>query len=110
MADLLKVGTGWASQKRFVDETQLTRDGCQGLLAEEFYYVWMQFSVKMCFLLFFFRLSNHRPFRIALWSVIIFHTGSTIAIWLLYALQCQPLEAFYHPELHPDVKCISNDM
>ena len=70
----------------------------------------MQFSVKMCFLLFFFRLSSQRPFRIALWSVIVFHAGSTIAIWLLYALQCQPLEAFYNKARYPDVKCISNDM
>ncbi|KAG9254481.1 uncharacterized protein F5Z01DRAFT_107874 [Emericellopsis atlantica] len=110
MTDLLKVGTGGHPERGFANETQLTRDGGQGLLAEEFYYVWMQFSVKLCFLLFFFRLSSQRPFRIALWSVIVFHVGSTIAIWLLYALQCQPLEAFYYKERYPDVQCISNDI
>ncbi|CAG1974452.1 unnamed protein product [Fusarium graminearum] len=98
------------SPKGFENETKLTQDGCQGLLVEEFYYVLMQFGVKLCFLLFFFRLSNRRRFRIALWSVIAFHVGSTIGIWLLYALQCQPLKAFYHPELYPNVKCISNSI
>uniref|UniRef100_A0A4E9EN24 Rhodopsin domain-containing protein n=1 Tax=Gibberella zeae TaxID=5518 RepID=A0A4E9EN24_GIBZA len=98
------------SPKGLENETKLTQDGCQGLLVEEFYYVLMQFGVKLCFLLFFFRLSNRRRFRIALWSVIAFHVGSTIGIWLLYALQCQPLKAFYHPELYPNVKCISNSI
>ncbi|GKU09966.1 unnamed protein product [Fusarium langsethiae] len=89
---------------------EVMTDLLTGLLVEEFYYVLMQFGVKLCFLLSFFRLSDLRPFRIALWSVIAFHVGSTIAIWLLYGLQCRPLKAFYHPELYPHVKCISNNM
>lgn len=82
----------------------------QGLLAEEFWYIWMQFSVKMCFLLFFFRLSNTRTFRAALWSVIAFHCVTTVVIWLLYGLQCMPLAAFYDPESYPDVKCLHTNM
>lgn len=82
----------------------------KGLLAEEFIYVWMQFSIKMCFLLFFFRLSKNKIFRASLWSVIAFHVLTTIGIWLLYGLQCQPLEAFYDKVKYPEVQCISNDV
>ncbi|KAM0293681.1 hypothetical protein ACHAPM_011565 [Fusarium culmorum] len=106
----LDKGAGEHIEVVMATRPEVMTDLLKGLLAEEFYYVWMQFSVKLCFLLFFFRLSDRRPFRIALWSIIAFHVGSTIAIWLLYALQCQPLKAFYHPELYPNVKCISNDM
>lgn len=70
----------------------------------------MQFALKMCFLLFFFRLSNTPWFIRTLWTVIVFHVLSTIAIWLLYGLQCIPLEAFYYPELHPTVTCLDTDM
>jgi hypothetical protein len=99
-----------ASTRGFANELKLTQDGCQGLLVEEFYYVWMQFGVKLCFLLSFFRIFGKVTLRIPLLFVTAFHVGSTIAIWLLYALQCRPLKAFYHPELYPNVKCISNNM
>ncbi|CAG9957042.1 unnamed protein product [Clonostachys rosea f. rosea IK726] len=79
----------------------------KGLLAEEFYYVTLQFLVKMCFLLFFFRLSQTRAFVWSLWAVIALNSLGTIAILLFYGLQCLPLEAFYYPERHPDVKCIN---
>lgn len=70
----------------------------------------MQFAVKMCFLLFFFRLSETQLFLQFLWAIIGFHMLSTIAIWLLYSLQCRPLKAFYAPELYPDAKCLSTTM
>lgn len=79
----------------------------KGLLAEEFIYVFMQFAIKMCFLLFFFRLSKNKVFRASLWATIVFHSVSTVGIWLLYGLQCMPLEAFYDAAKHPTVQCIS---
>lgn len=82
----------------------------KGLLAEEFVYVFMQFAVKMCFLLFFFRLSKNKMFRACLWATIAFHALSTVGIWLIYALQCMPLEAFYDKAKHPSVQCVSNDV
>ncbi|GKU12708.1 unnamed protein product [Fusarium langsethiae] len=106
----LDKGAGEHIEVVMATRPEVMTDLLKGLLVEEFYYVLMKFGVKLCFLLFFFRLSDRRPFRIALWSVIAFHVGSTIAIWLLYALQCRPLKAFYHPELYPNVKCISNNM
>jgi hypothetical protein len=82
----------------------------QGLLAEEFYYIWMQFTVKMCFLLFYRRLSEERWFQRALYGVIGFHAVTTVVIWLLYALQCMPLAAFYDPLGHPGVTCLPTGM
>lgn len=64
----------------------------------------------MCFLLFFFRLSQTRAFVWSLWAVIALNSLGTIAILLFYGLQCLPLEAFYYPERHPGVKCINAKM
>ena len=82
----------------------------KGLLAEEFFYIWMQFVVKMCFLLFYFRLSKTSLFRRCLWGVIGFHIVTTVVIWLLYGLQCMPLAAFYDAASYPDVKCLDTNM
>ena len=82
----------------------------QGLLAEEFLYVWEQFSIKMCFLLFYFRLSRTPWFLYALWGSIAWHISTTIAIWLLYGLQCRPLAAFWAPQLYPGVTCLDSNM
>lgn len=73
---------------------------------EEFWYIWMQFVVKMCFLLFYLRLSAERKFRTILWSVVAFHIATTVVIWLLYAFQCMPLAAFYDALSYPDVECV----
>ncbi|RSL60766.1 hypothetical protein CEP54_006575 [Fusarium duplospermum] len=82
----------------------------KGLLAEEFWYIWMQFAIKMCFLLFYFRLSSSTNFRRALWAIIVFHVVTTIVIWLLYGLQCRPIAAFYEPEKYPGVKCLDTNV
>ncbi|KAI0480039.1 hypothetical protein GGR56DRAFT_248853 [Xylariaceae sp. FL0804] len=82
----------------------------KGLLAEEFWYIWMQFTVKMCFLLFYFRLSKTEAFLRALWAVIAFHCVTTVVIWLLYALQCMPLAAFWDPTKYPNTTCLSSNV
>ncbi|KAI0136484.1 hypothetical protein BJ170DRAFT_677357 [Xylariales sp. AK1849] len=82
----------------------------KGLLVEEFYYIWMQFSIKMCFLLFYFRLSSIPSFKNALYGVIGFHTATTILIWLLYGFQCIPLTAFYDPASYLEVICLNTDI
>lgn len=33
--------------------------------------------------------------------------ASTIAIWLIYCLQCTPLAAFWDPTAYPEAKCLS---
>lgn len=70
----------------------------------------MQFSVKMCFLLFFFRLSKTSWFLYALWATIGWHVSTTIAIWFLYGFQCRPLAAFWAPTDYPDATCLATDM
>ncbi|KAL3584537.1 hypothetical protein FPOAC2_13999 [Fusarium poae] len=106
----LDKGAGEHIEVVMATRPKVMTDLLKGLLVEEFYYVWMQFGVKLCFLLSFFRIFGKVTLRIPLLFVTAFHVGSTIAIWLLYALQCRPLKAFYHPELYPNVKCISNNI
>ncbi|KAB2100644.1 hypothetical protein AG0111_0g10740 [Alternaria gaisen] len=68
------------------------------LFAEEFYYLLLQFFIKMSFLFFYCRTLEVDPgFKLA---VII-----TMAL-VFYALQCIPIQAYFHPELYPNAKCI----
>ncbi|KAL7782340.1 hypothetical protein V8C43DRAFT_296088 [Trichoderma afarasin] len=103
----LEFGAGMHITQVMQDHPEWMTILLKGLLLEEYWYVFMQFAVKMCFLLFFFRLSETQLFLQFLWAIIGFHMLSTIAIWLLYSLQCRPLKAFYAPELYPDAKCLS---
>jgi hypothetical protein len=77
---------------------------------EEFWYITMQLMVKMCFLLFYTRLSEARPFQIVLYSIMAFHVLTTVAAWFLYIFQCIPLAAFYDPASYPGVKCLDSNM
>lgn len=73
-------------------------------------YPWMHCWIKMCFLLFYLRLCSERNFAIAVYCVMAYNIASTIALWLLYGLQCIPLDALFHPAAHPDVKCLPSDV
>lgn len=35
-------------------------------------------------------------------------SASTLAIWLIYCLQCIPLAAFWDPAAYPGAKCLSS--
>ena len=60
----------------------------------------------MSFLLFFKRLSPNRTFQIAVHCTIAANVFVTVGTWILYCLQCIPIEAYWAPEKHPDVKCL----
>ncbi|KAF3006357.1 hypothetical protein E8E14_006166 [Neopestalotiopsis sp. 37M] len=34
----------------------------------------------------------------------------TIGTWLFYGLQCIPIQAYFHPELYPDAKCVATKL
>ncbi|KAI3401818.1 hypothetical protein diail_8196 [Diaporthe ilicicola] len=71
-------------------------------LANQFWYTWLQFSIKMCFVLFYYRLTDRTGFRRWLWAILGFHIVTTVVIALLIGLQAVPLAAVYDPEKYPD--------
>ncbi|KAJ0106886.1 hypothetical protein J7T55_014962 [Diaporthe amygdali] len=71
-------------------------------LVNQFWYTWLQFNVKMCFLLFYYRLTDRTGFRLWLWAIMGFHIITTVVIVLLIALQSIPLAAVYEPSKYPD--------
>lgn len=73
-------------------------------------YPWMHCWIKMCFLLFYLRLCHERKFVIAVYCVMGYNVVTTIVLWLVYILQCIPLDALLHPSAHPDVKCLAVDV
>ncbi|RAO73352.1 uncharacterized protein BHQ10_009364 [Talaromyces amestolkiae] len=77
------------------------------LFVEEIYYIWMHFIIKMSFLLFYLRLSNTWRFTLSIYGAMGIVMASTIAIWLIYCLQCIPLPAFWDPTAYPGAKCLS---
>ncbi|KIW88831.1 uncharacterized protein Z519_10315 [Cladophialophora bantiana CBS 173.52] len=76
------------------------------LFAEEIYYIWMHFWIKICFLLFYLRLASARTFRMLVYCTIGLTAAITVTIWLIYCLQCKPLQAFWYPTLYPTAKCL----
>ncbi|KAL2059803.1 hypothetical protein VTL71DRAFT_10187 [Oculimacula yallundae] len=77
------------------------------LFVEELFYVLMHWVIKMAFLLFYLRFAT-KVFRTLVICTIGLNCAFTVAQWLLYCLQCMPIDAFFHPELHPGVQCIDN--
>ncbi|KAK7733843.1 hypothetical protein SLS63_004629 [Diaporthe eres] len=59
-------------------------------------------SIKMCFLLFYYRLTDRTSFRRWLWAILGFHIVTTIVIASLVALQAIPLAAVYEPQNYPN--------
>ena len=80
----------------------------QGLFAEEIMYTFMHFIIKMAFLLFYLRFAT-KTFRKLVWVTIGLNSIMTLAILLLYCFQCLPLDAFFNPQNHPNVKCVDNN-
>ncbi|OAP58738.1 hypothetical protein AYL99_07828 [Fonsecaea erecta] len=62
----------------------------QVLFAEEIYYIWMHFWIKICFLLFYLRLAKERTYRMLVFDTIGLTGVITLTIRLIYCLQCDP--------------------
>lgn len=56
----------------------------------------------MCFLLFYYRLTDRTGFRRWLWAILGFHIVTTVVIAFLIGLQAIPLAAVYEPQNYPD--------
>lgn len=56
----------------------------------------------MCFLLFYYRLTDRTGFRRWLWAILGFHIVTTIVIAFLIGLQSMPLAAVYEPQNFPN--------
>lgn len=56
----------------------------------------------MCFLLFYYRLTDRTGFRRWLWAILGFHIVTTVVIALLVGLQSIPLAAVYEPQKYPN--------
>ncbi|PMD31099.1 hypothetical protein L207DRAFT_473067 [Hyaloscypha variabilis F] len=77
------------------------------LFAEEIYYIWMHWVIKTAFLLFYLRFATSRTFRYLVYGTMGLNTIFSIITWILYVLQCMPLDALFHPAAHPGAKCIN---
>ncbi|KAF7594600.1 hypothetical protein BBP40_008867 [Aspergillus hancockii] len=77
------------------------------LFVIEFVYIFCQWLIKMSFLTFYLRVLSISPvYKKAVYGAMVFTSAQTLAVLLFYGLQCLPLDAFFHPEDHPDAKCI----
>ncbi|OMP84294.1 hypothetical protein BK809_0000301 [Diplodia seriata] len=70
----------------------------------------MHFHLKLGFLLFYLRLSHLKSFRIAVYLTMGFNGVLTVGMWLLYFLQCTPLEAFWNPVKYPTPNCLDTSV
>jgi hypothetical protein len=82
----------------------------QALFVEEIYYIWMHWVIKTAFLLFYLRFANTRVFTTLVYCTMGLNTLFAIITWLLYCLQCVPLDAYFHPAAHPTVKCLNRSI
>ncbi|KAK8038616.1 hypothetical protein PG993_007027 [Apiospora rasikravindrae] len=81
------------------------------LFAEEFYYLFLQFLIKMSFLFFYLRtLTTTTQFQHAVYIVMGLVCFQTVGTWIFYGLQCIPIDAYFHPELYPDRSCIDSSL
>ena len=63
----------------------------------------------MAFLLFYLRFAT-RVFRTLVYFTMALNTLFTVTIWLIYCLQCIPLDTFFHKAAHSTVKCLDNSI
>ncbi|KAF9639898.1 putative integral membrane protein [Lasiodiplodia theobromae] len=106
----LKYGAGLHIVKVQTEHPDYITRLLKGLFAIEIYYIWMHFYLKMGFLLFYMRLSHVPSFRILIYMTMVGNALCTVGIWLLYCLQCIPLEAFWNPAKYPDTICLNSSV
>lgn len=63
----------------------------------------------MAFLLFYLRFAT-KLFRTLVFCTIGLNTIFTAVQWLLYCLQCIPIDAFFHKAAHPNISCVDNSV
>lgn len=69
--------------------------------------MFVHFTLKQAFLLFYLRLSPKRNFHFAVYGTMVMCTLFLGIEWLLAFLQAQPLAAMFHPEAYPNAKFLS---
>ena len=112
MTTVLTTNPEWLINLAYVSICPLTKvvfrlaNCSQALFAEEIYYIWMHWVIKMAFLLFYLRFATTRTFRCLVYGTMGLNTIFSIITWLLYVLQCMPLDAIFHPAAHPTAKCV----
>ncbi|KAJ5519802.1 hypothetical protein N7463_000255 [Penicillium fimorum] len=79
----------------------------QWLFIEEVFYMFVHFTLKQAFLVFYLRLSPKRSFQLAVYGTMVMCTLFLVVEWLLAFLQAQPLAAMFHPEAYPNAKHLS---
>jgi hypothetical protein len=70
----------------------------------------MHWVIKMAFLLFYLRFATAKTFKFLVYGTMGLNTLFAIITWLLYVLQCVPLDAYFNPAAHPAVKCLDKSI
>lgn len=69
--------------------------------------MFVHWTIKQAFLLFYLRLSPRKGFQIAVYGIMALNTAFTIINWSLAFLQCRPMDALFHPKNYPNAQCLS---
>lgn len=65
----------------------------------------------MSFLCFYLRaLTTTIRFQRAVYAVMSLVCCQTVGTWIFYGLQCIPIDAYFHPELYPNRRCIASSL
>ncbi|KAF2137048.1 uncharacterized protein K452DRAFT_216923, partial [Aplosporella prunicola CBS 121167] len=78
------------------------------LFVEEFYYFALQLFIKLSFLFFFRRIWTSRTVGRLIIGVMVLVCFQITGTFIFYALQCIPIQAYFHPERYPNAKCLSS--
>ena len=100
---LAQIDTFLAIERRSAD----THTSLQWLFVEEVFYMFVHFTLKQAFLVFYLRLSPRRDFHMVIYGTMAMCTMFLAVEWLLAFLQAQPLAAMFHPESYPNAKFLS---
>lgn len=66
--------------------------------------MFVHFTVKMAFLVFYLRLSPKKNFKFTVYATMVICTMFLIVEWLLAFLQARPLAAMFNQQAYPDAK------
>lgn len=69
--------------------------------------MFVHFTVKMAFLVFYLRLSPKKNFKFTVYATMTICTVFLIVEWLLAFLQARPLAAMFNQQAYPDAKYLS---
>jgi hypothetical protein len=64
----------------------------------------------MSFLLFYVRFVSKGFFKYSIYATMVLNTLFTVVTWLIYCLQCIPLDAYFNKTAHPTVQCLDNSI